>query len=104
MMMILFRNSMMAAMAMTLLLGACSKRHQELMVTGDAALLENPYPMNYPSTAPKPNKRIRLLKNEAVILLDERIEKDYLVYKVRTIDGVEGYVLAGPGIKKVDEK
>lgn len=82
----------------------CAKKHESLLVQGEAQLLENPYPMGYPSSDPKPNKSIKLLKNERVVIIDEHIDKDYLVYKVRTLDGLEGYLLAGPGIKKSSEQ
>jgi hypothetical protein len=48
-----------------------------------------------------PNRKIRLLKNEQVVVLDERFEKDFQVYEVRTRDGLEGYLVGEPGIEQI---
>jgi hypothetical protein len=48
-----------------------------------------------------PNRTIRLLKNEDVVVLDESFEKDFLVYEVRTRDGLEGYLVGERGIRQI---
>lgn len=75
----------------------CTEASGSLVIGNEVPLLENPYPLGYPSTNPKPNRILRLLKDERVVLFSERVEKDYLVYEVRTNDGIEGYVIAEPG-------
>jgi len=76
-----------------LILFGCS-REEVLVIDGASELLEAPYPMNYPSSSPKPNRVMRILKDQTVMILQERVEKDYVVYKIETDDGERGYVLA----------
>ena len=90
----LFRAMCLAA---TVLLFACSQE-EVLVIDGSSALLEAPYPMNYPSSAPKPNKVLRMVSNEEARILQERAEKDYLVYKVKMDSGEEGFILAQPNV------
>ena len=49
--------------------------------------------MDYPSTAPVPNRVVEMLKDERVELLDEQFEKDFHVYRVRADGGQEGYLI-----------
>lgn len=78
----------------------CSQKNEILVIDGEVDLLEAPYPMNYPSTAPKPNRVLKILNSQDVLILEERYEKDYLVYKVKTNNGEEGFVISKPNIYK----
>jgi len=69
-----------------------------LRVEGKADLLEEPYPMGYPSSDPHPNRILAGLNNERVTILSERVDKDFKVYRVRTADGKVGYVLGAATI------
>lgn len=71
-----------------------------LMIEGASELLEAPYPMNYPSSSPKPNRVLRVVKDQEVYILQEQSEKDYLVYKVRTNSGEEGFIVARSNMHK----
>ena len=66
-----------------------------LMITGKQIdVLEQPYPLNYPSTNPKPNRVIAVLeKGEKVEVVNDRYGKNYLVYKIHLKDGRTGYVI-----------
>jgi hypothetical protein len=92
--------SRLATVAVLLSALACAGPSEHLQISTEVPLLEQPYPLDYPSTRTKPNKALRLLNNERVVVISERVDKDFLVYKVRTEDGLEGYVLAEPGVVK----
>jgi len=72
---------------------ACSE--QEIMVIEkDTSVLEQPFPTNYPSTNPRPNNQIGVLKKgERHKVIAKKHEKDYLVYTVRLENGKTGYVI-----------
>jgi hypothetical protein len=71
----------------------CTKQTERVFIEGELALLEAPYPLDWPRGAPKPNRLIRRLHDENVEVLDTFADKDFLVSKIRTSDGVEGYVV-----------
>lgn len=57
-------------------------------------VLKEPYPLNYPSTKPRPNTVIAVLKKgERVKVINYRYGKDYMVYKIKLQDGRNGYVI-----------
>ena len=65
-------------------------------------LLARPYPMGYPSSAPRPNSVLRTLPPQGVLILSDSYEKDFHVYKVRDSQGNEGYVIGrSPGMKEL---
>jgi hypothetical protein len=100
---VIFRKTFLNLVAFGILLSlpGCADEHRTLRIQGEHPLLESPYPMDYPSSAPMPNRKLRLLNDEEVVVLDERLEKDFLVYEVRTRDGLEGYLVAEPGIEQI---
>jgi hypothetical protein len=100
---VIFRKTFLNLVTFGILLSSlgCADEHKTLRIQGEHPLLESPYPMDYPSSAPMPNRKIRLLKNEQVVVLDERFEKDFQVYEVRTRDGLEGYLVGEPGIEQI---
>jgi hypothetical protein len=66
-------------------------------------LLEEPYPLNYPSSAPKPNRKLADLVDTTVCVLDDTYGKDFHVFRVRTSNGQKGYVLDGYGVKQTQD-
>jgi len=89
--------AVMAAFA--LLLGfACST--SSLVVDDAVAVLEKPYPPDYPSTNPVPNTVIATLeKGQRVKVKGTGYGKDFMYFKVRTANGATGYVISDTGVK-----
>jgi|GEM_PF-5536617 len=90
-----------------LMVVSCGGSPQKMIEAEDGAavsVLENPYPLNYPSTNPKPNKVVYSLKpGESVLVLDEWADKDFKVYKVQYSSGKDsGYVIYGKNIRERD--
>jgi hypothetical protein len=86
-------------MAVTLLI-ACTREHWTLDLERQTNLLERPYPMNYPSSAPIPNKIISRLSPQRLAILSDSYVKDFHVYRVRDASGEEGYVIDLPGMRE----
>jgi hypothetical protein len=76
-----------------LLLGfACST--SSLVVDDTVAVLEKPYPLDYPSTDPVPNAVIATLaKGKRVKVKGTGYGKDFMYYEVALPDGRRGYVI-----------
>lgn len=74
-------------------ISGCGSPTEEIVVTGKTELLENPYPIGYPSSSPRPNRIIRIVQDDALPILDDKIEKDYVAYKVRDHNGNVGYII-----------
>ena len=70
----------------------------DVLVIRDAQLLSEPYPLDYPSTCPKPNRVVATLRGQEVCVLSHSYEKDFHAYRVRTTSGLKGYIMDGPGV------
>ncbi len=79
---------------------AAGCRQGRTLIVKQAELLEKPYPLNYPSNAPKPNRKLADLVDTRVCVLDDTYSKEFHIFKVRTGDGQEGYILDDPGVKE----
>jgi hypothetical protein len=71
-----------------------------LEITETVPLLEAPYPLDYPSTSPRPNRKLRDVEKGRFDLLDRVLGKDYLVYRVRLTDGTVGYLVSGNAVRE----
>jgi hypothetical protein len=81
---------------------ACTREERVLELETPTDLLERPYPMGYPSSAPKPNTILRTLSPQRVLILDDSLEKDFHVYRVRDSQGNEGYLIGRtPGMREL---
>jgi hypothetical protein len=89
--------------ALVLLLLSCAREHRVLEIQQQTELLQEPYPLNYPSTAPKQNSIIRVLTPQRVIIVSDSYEKDYHVYRVLDSQGNKGYIIDRPGVKEKRE-
>ena len=98
------RSRTLGAVLSAVLATGCSPSQKALVVNGEVDLLQRPYPLNYPSSAPMPNRVIETLKSERVQVLATTVDKDFMVYEVRTSDGQIGYVIAAPEVRVVDAK
>lgn len=87
-----------ASAILWLLLVSCTNEYRVLVIQQHTELLQEPYPLNYPSTAPMPNVVIRVLQPQCVAILNDRYQKDYQVFKVRDSLGEEGYVIGRAGV------
>lgn len=96
--MITFRCSLVISIAA---LCGCNVHHCELFMDGRTQLLREPYPMGYPTSKPAQNEVLAELIAQKAVVLDDRYEKDFHLYKVKTADGRAGYVIGGPGIREV---
>jgi hypothetical protein len=74
------------------LLSAC-ERGGCVRTTGDTALLAQPYPENYPSTHPLPNRRLATLPPGTYRYRRAVIGKDYMVYEVAAPGIGTGFVV-----------
>jgi hypothetical protein len=88
---------------LAVLLAAAGCGHGRTLVVDNAELLENPYPLDYPSTAPLPNRRLAELTHTKVCVLDDTYGKDFHVFRVRTSAGQQGYILDDPGVRVTRE-
>ena len=79
---------------------SCSSEHRSLVIDRPTELLEKPYPLNYPSTAPLPNAIIRVLAAQTVTIESDSYAKDFHVYKVRDSSGTKGYIIDRPGMRE----
>lgn len=76
-----------------------------LIIKGNAKLLKNPYPDNYPSTNPQHNDIISMLKDgDEGEVLESFYGKDYKAYKVKMKDGKTGYLINGDNFKILKRK
>lgn len=87
----------LAVIAALVVSAGCARAVLQVDANG-TELLRKPYPLNYPSSAPQPNRVLRELKNERVQITSTTVEKDFLVYQVETADGSVGYVIDGPTV------
>lgn len=87
-----------AVVALLFLLASCAKEPRMLDIQQKTELLEQPYPLGYPSTSPMPNSVLRVLEPQKVTVLSDSFEKDFHVYRVRDASGVEGWVIGKSGI------
>lgn len=62
----------------------------------DAALLEAPYPVGYPSSQPLPNQVLRQVSAGRYRFVSAIVGHDYMVYKL-TVGGTTGFVVADDG-------
>ncbi len=87
-------------MAALLLLGllSCTRDNRVLVIQQDTPLLQRPFPVGYPSSAPIPNSIVRVLQPQNVTILSGSFHKDFHVYKVRDSLGEEGYVIGRTGV------
>ena len=84
---------MLAIICLSIALLGCEDA-KLMIINNSTEVLENPYPMKYPSTKPLPNKVIGVLhRADKVKILSQEFGKDYLVYKIRLTDGSIGYVI-----------
>ena len=83
------------------LLTSCARSERVLELQESTELLTHPYPMNYPSTNPRPNAVLKILKPQRVTILSDKYEKDFHVYKVRDSENTEGFVLDRSGVREV---
>jgi len=95
-------RQLMVVAVVTALLGCssgCSGAHrtggQECIVARhNLRVLENPYPLNYPSTNPLPNKAIAELPSGAQVRIVERgYGKAFMYFAVELSEGQRGYVI-----------
>jgi hypothetical protein len=63
-------------------------------------LVEAPYPLDYPSTSPRPNRVLRRLEKGRVDLLERINGKDFMMYRVKLADGSTGYVVADTAVRE----
>lgn len=82
---------------------SCTKGERMLQVESPTELLERPYPLGYPSSNPEPNSVLRTLSaGERVAVLSDSYEKDFHVYLVRDVDGIQGFVIGRqPGVREI---
>lgn len=88
-----------AAVLMLLAVVSCTRSHPRAIVA-DAPLqvLENPSPLDYPSTNPLPNKVLDTIPAGGRVLVTGRdYEKDYMYYRVTLPDGRKGFVIGRVG-------
>lgn len=65
-------------------------------------VLQNPYPLDYPSAKPIQNKVIAVLnRGDEALIITHNYGKDYLAYKVRLADGRIGYVIYKEGAFRI---
>lgn len=77
-----------------LLLSGCGKEEGcVLHINGSAEILDKAYPNGYPSMHPKNNAAMTIFENGRFEVIDKIIGKDYMMYKVETESGKEGYIV-----------
>jgi len=91
-------NLRMTVATLGFFLASCTSEHRVLVIQQQTELLREPYPLNYPSTAPMPNAIIQMLQPQSVVILSDRYEKDYHVYRIRDSLGHEGYIIGQLGV------
>lgn len=75
-----------------LLLGGCAEQGC-LRVLATTPLLEKPYPQDYPSTNPQPN-RVLVQLGPGEYPYESIVDgKDFRAYGVRSGDSIQGYVI-----------
>jgi hypothetical protein len=62
-------------------------------VTAAVPLLENPYPLNYPSTAPMPNRTLGTIAAGKHAYIDQTSGKDFMVFELVQSSGARGFVV-----------
>lgn len=91
------KSTLMLVLSLSFLFGgivSCSNNDNLIIIDKETNVLENSYPLNYPSTKPMPNKIIRVLNNgEKVKIVKYIYGKDYLAYKISLNDGEIGYII-----------
>jgi hypothetical protein len=97
------KNSMTRFPALAVLLAALGCGQSRVLLVEKAQLLEKPYPLGYPSSAPLPNRVLADLEDERVCVLQDTYGKDFHVYRVRTGDGRKGYVMDSPSVREANE-
>lgn len=85
-------------------LTACQEPSRSLEIVAAAELLQQPYPMNYPSTAPQPNAVIETLQPQTLEIISDSYGKDYHVFKVKSRAGNTGYVIDDQSVEEVHSK
>jgi len=80
-------------LACLLAITACCHRTQACLIAReDLAVVESPFPIDYPSSNPLPNRVLRVVPTASRIeVIDRVVGKDYLMYKIRDTAGL-GYV------------
>ena len=68
-------------------------------VRAAAPLLEEPYPLDYPSSGPLPNRVTRVLEKGRYTVLQQREGKDYVAYEIEGPHGVRGYVIGAAAVQ-----
>ena len=96
-------NLKIVSTLLALMLLSCTRDNRVLVLEVETQLLEQAYPLNYPSTAPLPNAVVRVLAPQDVTILNDRYEKDYHVYRVRDSMGNKGYIIDRPGMRLKQE-
>lgn len=96
-------HTRVACIAVAALLLHCGEPSRVLVVDS-GQLLEKPYPLNYPSSKPLPNRVLSELADTRVCILGSRIGKDFQVFRVRTLQGLTGYLVGGPGLHEIEER
>ena len=84
-------NPKVIVIVLALVLCSCIQEHRVLVLEQKTELLRQPYPLNYPSSAPISNSIVRVLSPENVTILSDSYRKDFHVYQVRDSLGNTGY-------------
>jgi hypothetical protein len=80
--------------AVLLALTGCRSRVQTEVVVEQIDVVDQPYPPNYPSTAPiNPRTIATLHRGDRVYVHDQEADKDFMYYAVELQNGQRGYVI-----------
>jgi len=86
---------------MLLITAGCGENNI-VIIEGPTKLLNNPHPLNYPSTNPQENEIIAILKNgDTGEVLNITYGKDFKVYKVKIKEGMVGYLISEDNFKVI---
>jgi hypothetical protein len=68
------------ALLLVILIGVsgCNSNEGCLEILEPTNLLEEPYAIGYPSTNPIPNRVLKIMDKETVVITDKSYEKDFL--------------------------
>ena len=82
-----------------LLTAAACKDSGCIEVTEAVPLLEEPYPLNYPSTKPMPNRALRAVEVGEHVYVDRFEGKDFLAFELVAAEGTRGYVILDQDVR-----
>lgn len=92
------KDQVVALFVLALSLGACGSNGCLEVIGERAEVVRQPYPLNYPSTDPRPNEVLRTIAPGTRILWDKvEYGKDYRVFRV---EGEDGWVVDGDNLQR----